>query len=84
MITQAKIQEAFKKSGVMTWEDFRAWLGPEFKHTETSEAAAQPLKLTELATFASDAAAAAAGYTGNELYKLPDGTIAQKEIEILP
>jgi hypothetical protein len=84
MISQAKIQEAYAKSGVMTWEDFRAWLGPEYKHTGTTEASAQPLKLTELATFSDDAAAAAAGYTGNELFKLPDGTIAQKEIEVLP
>jgi hypothetical protein len=84
MITQATIQKIFTKSGVMTWEDFRELLGSEYKHTDTTEAAAQPLKLEGLEEYDDDADAEAAGYTGNELYKTSTGELRIKVPEILP
>ena len=84
MITQATIQKIFEKSGVMTWEDFRDLLGAEYKHTDTTEAGSQPLKLEGLSEYADDTAAAAAGYTGNELYKTSTGELRIKVPEILP
>jgi hypothetical protein len=84
MISNKKIQEAFSKSGVMTWESFREWLGAEFKNSDTTEAAEQPLKLTGLEEFADDAAAEAAGYTGDELYKTATGEFRIKTPEALP
>jgi alkaline phosphatase len=84
MITQATIQKIFEKSGVMTWEDFRDLLGDEYKHTDTTEASAQPLKLEGLEEYDDDAAAATAGYTGNELYKTSTGELRIKVPEILP
>ncbi len=84
MLTQATIQKIYERSGVVTYEDLRELLGPEYKHSTTTEAAAQPLSLEGLEEYDDDAAAAAAGYTGNELYKTPTGELRIKVPEILP
>ena len=84
MITQATIQKIFQKSGVMTWEDFRDLLGAEYLHTDTTEAAAQPLKLEGLEEYDDDAAAATGGYMGGEIYQTSTGELRIKLPEILP
>lgn len=84
MITQATIQKIFAKSGVMTWEDFRDLLGVEYKHTDTTEAAVQPLKLEGIPTYVDDAEAAADGLTGDELWKDLSGALYIKNPEVLP
>ena len=84
MWTHAQIQKIFQRSGVVTYEDLQDLLGPESKHTDTVQADPNPTLFPALPVYADEAAAAAGGLTGNEFYKLSDGTIKQKEPEVLP
>lgn len=83
MIFQYIIQKWWGKTGLMTWEDYRSTM-PELKHTDTSTASTQPLKLSSLPVHEDDTEAAAAGFTGGELYQTSTGELRIKVPEILP